>query len=627
MTGVIGTEYLELLARDASPVEFEGPLLAARSAGADAETIGRLEHAKALALQVRGVLESRRRRETELSALFETASDLASLTDVDAVLEAIVRRSRQLLGSDVAYLSLNDEEAGDTYMRVTVGCSSDLFRAVRLPMGAGLGGLVAQTATPYASATYFQDERFRHTEGIDSAVADEGITSIVGVPLLLARRVIGVLYAANRTVRPFGRSEIALLSSFAAHAAIALDNARLLSETQLALHDLRVAGEELRARTVSVERAADAHDRLLELVLQGGDVDDVAREVGEVLGGHVIMAGPDGAPLPGGAEVPSTAVAGATSGATTETARLAVTTSRTRTGDGVVAAPVLAGGEALGALVLLRSEPLDEADRRILERAALVTALQLLFRRSVAAAEERLRGELLDDVLLGRDPQGLRERARLAGADLDAAHAVVVAEVVGDRSRAVQAAAFLAGGRGGLSTLQEGELVLILPGLEPHEAARAVSTELGRAAGRPVTAGTAGPASGPAEIAAARAEAARCLHTLLVLGRRGEVAGVGDLGFVGLLLGEDRDVPSYVASVLGPVLEYDAQRGTALLETLRTYFGQGGNLSRTGSALHVHANTVTQRLERITNLLGEGWNAPERQLEVQLALRLHALLG
>ncbi|WP_211287262.1 helix-turn-helix domain-containing protein [Georgenia soli] len=618
-----GTEYLELLARDASPVEFEGPLLAARTAGADAETVERLERAKTLALQVRSVLESRRRRETELTALFETASDLASLTDVDAVLEAIVRRSRQLLGSDVAYLSLNDEEAGDTYMRVTVGCSSDLFRAVRLPMGAGLGGLVAQTATPYASATYFQDERFNHTDGIDSAVADEGITSIVGVPLLLGRRVIGVLYAANRTVRPFGRSDIALLSSFAAHAAIALDNARLLSETQLALDDLRVASEELRERTTSVERAADAHDRLLELVLQGGSVDDVAREVGEVLGGDVVTVGQDGTPLSGTDEATPAAVCERHA----EVARVAVTTSRTRTGEGVVAAPVLAGGETLGALVLLRDEPLDEADRRILERAALVTALQLLFRRSVAAAEERLRGELLDDVLLGRDPQGLRERARLAGADLDAPHAVVVTEVVGDRSRAVQAAAFLAGGHGGLSTLQEGHLVLILPRTDPREAARTVSAELRRATGQPVTAGTAGPARGPAEIASARAEAARCLQTLLVLGRRGEVAGVEDLGFVGLLLGEDRDVPAYVASVLGPVLDYDAQRGTALVGTLRTYFAQGGNLSRTGSALHVHANTVTQRLERITNLLGEGWNAPERQLEVQLALRLHALLG
>ncbi|HET8681140.1 MAG TPA: helix-turn-helix domain-containing protein, partial [Micromonosporaceae bacterium] len=41
--------------------------------------------------------------------------------------------------------------------------------------------------------------------------------------------------------------------------------------------------------------------------------------------------------------------------------------------------------------------------------------------------------------------------------------------------------------------------------------------------------------------------------------------------------------------------------------------------------LHVHVNTVTQRLERLTTLLGEGWQRPERALELQLALRLHRL--
>ena len=79
-------------------------------------------------------------------------------------------------------------------------------------------------------------------------------------------------------------------------------------------------------------------------------------------------------------------------------------------------------------------------------------------------------------------------------------------------------------------------------------------------------------------------------------------------------------------SVLGPVLDYDAERGTALMRTLQTYFAQGSNLSRTGAALHVHANTVTQRLDRVTQLLGAGWNEPERLLEVQLALRLADLL-
>ena len=59
MADVTGADFLELLARDAAAVEFEGPLLAARAAGADSDTLAGLEHAKALALQVRAVLESR----------------------------------------------------------------------------------------------------------------------------------------------------------------------------------------------------------------------------------------------------------------------------------------------------------------------------------------------------------------------------------------------------------------------------------------------------------------------------------------------------------------------------------------------------------------------------------------
>jgi DNA-binding PucR family transcriptional regulator len=41
--------------------------------------------------------------------------------------------------------------------------------------------------------------------------------------------------------------------------------------------------------------------------------------------------------------------------------------------------------------------------------------------------------------------------------------------------------------------------------------------------------------------------------------------------------------------------------------------------------MHIHVNTVTQRLDRISKLLGDGWQEPERALEIQLALRLHRL--
>src|SRR5262245_54570508 len=192
-----------MLVREAPRVEFDRPLLEARIAGAPTEALADLERAKELALRVRALLERRRKREAELSALFDTVADLATLRDLDAVLEAIVRRARKLLDTDVAYMTLNDPERGDTYMRVTDGSVSARFQRVRLSMGAGLGGLVAQLATPYATESYLDDARFQHTDEIDTAVREEGIVAILGVPMRLGARVLGVLYAADRTARPF----------------------------------------------------------------------------------------------------------------------------------------------------------------------------------------------------------------------------------------------------------------------------------------------------------------------------------------------------------------------------------------------------------------------------------------
>jgi DNA-binding PucR family transcriptional regulator len=74
------------------------------------------------------------------------------------------------------------------------------------------------------------------------------------------------------------------------------------------------------------------------------------------------------------------------------------------------------------------------------------------------------------------------------------------------------------------------------------------------------------------------------------------------------------------------VLDYDTRRGTELVRTLRAYFECGGNLTRTKEILHVHVNTVVQRLDRVATLLGEDWQKPARALEIQLALQLHSVV-
>lgn len=626
-------EFLELLAREAAAVEFEGPLVAARAAGFSGEQLAELEAAKLVALRVRGLLERRRQREVELSGLYDTASDLAGLRDVDAVLRAIVRRARHLLGTDVAYMTLNDDERGDTYMRVTDGCISARFQRLRLPMGAGLGGLVAQTGTPYATANYLEDARFHHTGEIDAGVGEEGLVAILGVPLRLGSRAIGVLYAANRSARPFAREEVSLLVSLAAHAAVAIDTARLLAETQAALAELSGANATIQAHSTSVERAAAAHDRMTALVLRGGGVEDVASAVTEVLGGALLALDADGRRLACVGEI-----AEPERSAMVEAVAASRTEGRSVRRGPLWYAAVVAGAENLGALVLRPDDDLVNADQRILERAALVTALLLLFRRTVAEAEGRVRGELLDDLIARPvdDVEALRSRARRLGVDLDAPHVLVA---VGDeaiagtgsaRQRVVSWATTYASTHGGLAAARDGRVVLMLPGQDPGGAARAVARDLSRVIGRPVTAGASGPATDPASVLTAFREADRCLTALAALGRPGEGASTAELGFVGLLLGAmgdggDRDVARFLVDTVGPVVDYDARRGTALVKTLEAYFGVGGSLARAAELLHVHVNTVTQRLERVGQLLGADWQKPERALEVQLALRLHRL--
>jgi len=288
---------------------------------------------------------------------------------------------------------------------------------------------------------------------------------------------------------------------------------------------------------------------------------------------------------------------------------------------------VTAGPEPLGTLLLHSEHKLNEYDQRTFERAALVTALLLLLRRSVAQTENRVKGELLDDLLDEplRNIDNLRERARRVGADLDARQTVVVARSSsGDRSRLVAAASFLAGQLRGLATERQGAVVLLVPLDDPSELARRVCAELSGALSAPVTAGASATVDRPEQVAAAREEAMRCLVTLEALGRTGEGASAAELGFLGVLLGDRRDIIPFVRRTIGAVLDYDEQRGTELVGTLEAYFDNDRNLARTRDALHIHVNTVTQRLERISALLDD-WQGHDRSLEVQIALRLHRI--
>lgn len=621
---------LELLAVGATVEDLSVPAAEARADGADPQVLADIEDATRVALSIQHTVGQHRRREAQFSALFDTAGDLAALRDLGAVLESIIRRARRLLGTDTAYLTLPDEQVGDTYVRVTDGCISPLFQALRVDLGAGLGGLVAQAALPYATPNYWVDERLHHTAAIDAGVLSEGLVAILGVPLLLGSRtkgqakVVGVLFAADRTTRTFSPEEVALLCSLAAHAAIAIDTARALADARSALAELATANAVIGEHSAAMRRAEEAHDCLTDLVLRGGSIVEVATALGELLGGRVAIHDAQGNRLAQTCTGPDITPAALSEAATDSRAAARAVPLNEH-----VICAVLAGPDLLGSLVLFDRHPLAATDRRLFERASVVTALLLLLRRTVAETENRIRGDLLTDLLTApnRDPAALIERGRRLGTDLNRSHLLLVAKCP-THSRASLAASgrqYLFG-HSGISAEHGDTVVLLLRSdTSPGDAARSAAAQLAHLCGAPVTVAAAGPATGPADLPATHDEAVRCLQAMRVLGRTGSGACAAELGFLGVLLGDSHDVENFVGATLGPLLDYDRRHGTDLVATVGTYFACGANLSRAKDQLHIHVNTITQRLDRIQELLGRNWKAPDHALELQLALRLHRL--
>lgn len=604
--------------------------LASGTSAADLAALDLDPHARDLAVRIAGAFDVQRRREQQLAALVDTAGELASMSDPSVVLDAIVRRARALMGTDVAYLTLYDPDHDDTYMRATAGSVSAQFQVVRLDFGAGLGGLVAQSHKPYWTADYFQDTRFRHTQAIDGAVGDEGLVAICGTPLLVKDEFVGVLFASNRTPRPFTHDEVALLGSLATLAAVTIVQVRAVEESARTLAALSEATERVSRYAAGIERAAAAHDRFAEIVLEGGGIDDLTESLTHLLGGWALLLDEDGAPRSvAGAGAPSGSelhALGATVVERADGVRLA------HLGDDVWAIGITATGEPIGYLVIGDVPTMDDSDERTVERAAVVTALVLLGERNRAEAHQQQRTDLVAGLVSRHgDPGVLVPAARSLGLDLrEPTCLLAVRRDDGAPVRSLVLAVNAALGGQALVGEVDGHVVTLVPADEPGSLARELAHRLARS--HPVTVGAAGPVREPggelmAELAQAHTEAVRTAEALVALGRRGDGAAATDLGFAGLIVGTQPDVTAYVGSVLGPLIEYDGARGTDLVGTLEAYFLAGTSPRHAATRLHVHTNTVAQRLERITRLVGEGWQSPERALELQLALRLHHLVA
>ncbi|MEV7613095.1 helix-turn-helix domain-containing protein [Streptomyces sp. NPDC089799] len=619
---------LELLAREAPAEDFEHVLQTARNSGATPEELERLTRAKDLSLNIRGLFSRRQQREAGLSALVDTARDLTHPYNLDTLLKVITRRARLLLGLDMSWVTFHDFQERRSVVRAADGHTSSITVGFEVPMTGGVGLQARKRSAPFWSADYLRDETFVHSPVIDTVVRAEGLHAIMAVPLRHEESELGNLYVAGRRIRHFDPDELSLMSSLADLAAVAIEKTRLLDQARDEVAGLELNTSRAMDSSATANRLRTTHSRLIDLVLEGGGLHALVTEAAPLLGGGTLTVRDHT-----GRTIATAGEAPAPDGAALRAASLDAHAERrpVRTRDGLWVAPASAGQEALGTLLLTPAPgkgdggPDDGLRVELLGLVAQAAALVLLMQRSAAAAEGQVRDELFNDLL--KEDQlpaaKLAERARRLGVNLDGPHVVVVARPEGGSlGRAVIWASSYAHQHSGLKSVESGSIVLLVPGTDPGAAGKAASQELSTALNHPVTVGTAGPVTELSAIGRTYQEARSCLDALTALGGKGGTASPRELGFLGLLLSDSPNTAEFVNNTIGPVLDYDAQQRTDLARTLEAYFASAGSPTRAAETLHVHPNTVSRRLERITELLGPSWLEPSQALEVQLALQM-----
>jgi HD-GYP domain-containing protein (c-di-GMP phosphodiesterase class II) len=178
-------------------------------------------------------LERLMRRNRKLTALLDVAKALTAEHSLDNILDLILSESVKTVDADRASLFIVDRQRKELWSKIAQGLeaqAAEKDRIIRLPIGRGIAGHVAQTGRPLNIPDAYADPRFNRA--FDDATGYKTQT-ILCVPMLGTKHeVVGVVQALNHKDGPFTEEDEELLMALGANAAAAIENANLYEDIE-----------------------------------------------------------------------------------------------------------------------------------------------------------------------------------------------------------------------------------------------------------------------------------------------------------------------------------------------------------------------------------------------------------
>lgn len=123
-------------------------------------------------------------------------------------------------------------------------------------------------------------------------------------------------------------------------------------------------------------------------------------------------------------------------------------------------------------------------------------------------------------------------------------------------------------------------------------------------------------------------EAVRAVETCRLNPDKARLVHYDDLGIFRILSYEELqpELIQFYKETLEPLVNYDKEKDSQLVDTLRKYFECRSNLKRVSEVMYTHYNTVIYRMQRIKDIIGKDLDDPDVRLNLQIALKVMGLM-
>jgi len=170
-----------------------------------------------------------------IDTLSKISKAITSDLYLEDMLKLVVTLTANVMGAKICSLWLLDENTRELKIRATQAMSREYLKERALKVGEGIVGLVAKDKQAIIIPNVLEDQRYKEKK----LAKKEGLASMLSVPMLVKKKIIGVINCYTTAVYKFSKSESSLLSTVANQAAVAIINTELMVKTKVIQEELQ----------------------------------------------------------------------------------------------------------------------------------------------------------------------------------------------------------------------------------------------------------------------------------------------------------------------------------------------------------------------------------------------------